>query len=304
MDNKITKTRLKTFFFYDFIKIIAIAVVLCVGSLIIFNWVGEKPTSAQTFYVLCDPKVVIGEEGGMLSVDTAKKGTEKGGFSYDILEVSTKNVEETAYNISYMLKTSVELGDDDIFITGEALGREYLDSYAAADIVGLVKRAKQYCTDNNFYSKSGTINEENIKQNFLKTRKNDNRFRSAKNKEQGVALEIQRIKTIWENSNLLESVFNEHSEIFSDKFTSFEWGGREITGSFAIDLSKLKGGDEKNDLSNAFKLAIYSEDTGEISYTTDGLYLFVGNNEDVNGDLDFESLAYIRTIIEKYSNFI
>ena len=117
-----------------------------------------------------------------------------------------------------------------------------------------------------------------------------------------MALEIHRIQTIWENATLLEKVFNEHSEIFSDKFTSFAWGGREITGSFAIDLSMLKGGESL--IENAFKLTVVNEETGDITYTTSGLYLFVGYNEDVNGDLDYESLAYIRTIIEKYSNFI
>ena len=301
MDNKITKTRLKTFLSYDLIKVLAVALVLCVASLIVFNWVGEKPSSAQTFYVLCDPNVQIGEDGIMLTVDTANKGTANGGFSYDILSVSTKNIETSAYGTSYMLKTAVELGDDDIFIAGEALGREYLNSYAATDIVGLVAKAKKYCIDNGFYTESGVINEEKIKQNFLKTRKNDNRFRFT-DKSKGIALEIQRIKTIWENVIVLNKVFTEHSEILSDKFTSFTWGGIEHTGSFAIDLSMLVGGE--NVIENAFKLTVNNEETGDITYTTNGLYLFVGNNEDVNGDLDFESLAYIRTIIEKYSNFI
>ena len=301
MDNRITKTRLKTFLSYDLIKVLVVTLILCIVCLIVFNWVGEKPSSGQSFYVLCDPNVEIGEDGSMLPIDTARKGVENGGFSYDILQASTKNVETSAYGVSYMLKTSVELGDDDIFITGEALGREYLDSYAAADIVGLVNKAFQYCTDNGFYSKSGTINEENIKQYFLKTRKNDNRFRFT-DKSQGIALEIKRIKTIWENATVLQKVFAEHSEIFSDKFTSFTWGGREITGSFAIDLSMLKGG--SGVLENAFKLAVKNEETGDFTYTTNGLYLFVGNNEEFNGDLNYESLAYIRTIIEKYSNFI
>lgn len=302
MDSKITKTRLKTFFFYDFIKVVAVAVVLCFSGLVVFNWVGEKPTQAQIFYVMCDPDVIIGSEGGLIPVETAQKGCENGGFSYDILDVSTSNLNVGAYSASYMLRTSIELGDDDIFITAEELGREYLEKYAAADIVGLVKKAQQYCTDNNFYSKSGTINEDAIRNYFLNVHKKDNRFRSSKQKEEGVALEIQRIKAIWENANLLERVFNEHSEIFSDKFTSFTWGERVITGSFAIDLSKLTGG--KCVLSNAFTRAIKSEGTEDNSYTTEGLYLFVGNNQDVNGDLDYESLAYIRTIIEKYSNFI
>ncbi len=300
MDNRITKSRLATFITYDFIKVIAVMLALCVVLLVVFNAVSDKPTSAQSFYVLCDNEVIIGEDGDMLPIDTARKGAKNGGFSYDILQVTTKPIETGAYTASYMLKTSAELGDDDIFITQEKLGREYLNGYFATDIVGFVDKAFQYCTDNDFFSKSGTINEENIKQYFLKTRKNDNRFRFT-DKSEGIALEIQRIKTIWENATVLQKVFTEHSEIFSDKFTSFTWGGREITGSFAIDLSKLTGGDV---LSNAFKLAVVNEDSGEISYTSDGLYLFLGNNQDVNGDLDYESLAYIRTIIEKYSNFI
>lgn len=304
MDNKITKTRLKTFVSYDLIKVVAIALILCVGAMVLFNGVAEKPTTAQSFYVLCDPDVIIGDEGGMIPIDTARKGAKSGGFSYDILEVSTTNIDSVAYNPSYMLKTAAEVGDDDIFITGEKLGKEYLNGYFATDIVGLVKDAKQYCTDNNFYSKSGTINEENIRQNFLYVRKKDNRFRSSKQKEEGVALEIQRIKTIWENATLLERVFSEHSEIFSDKFTSFSWGGQEHTGSFAIDLSKIKGGKDGSVIENAFKFGTTNLETGEVTYTTNGLYLFVGNNEDINGDLNYESLAYIRTILEKYSDFI
>ena len=305
MDNKITKTRLKTFFTYDLIKVLAIMLVLCVACTIVFNAISEKPTSAQTFYVLCDPEIVIGEEGDMLPIETARKGVENGGFSYDILEVSTKSVQVAgAYNASYMLNTSVELGDDDIFITGKTLGKEYMEKYAAADIVGLVKNAKKYCIDQGFYTESGEINEEKIKEYFVKTRTKYNRFKFGRNQEQGKALEIKRIKTIWENASVLEKVFNEHSEIFPSEFTSFTWGERVITGNFAIDLSALKGGDSKNDLTNAFKFALYNEETGEVTYTSNGLYLMVGSNQEFNGDLDYESLAYIRTIIEKYSNFI
>ncbi len=302
MDSKITKTRLKTFFFYDFIKVVAVAVVLCFSALVIFNWVGEKPTQAQIFYVMCDPDVIIGSEGVLIPAETAQKGCENGGFSYDILEVSTSNLNVGSYSASYMLRTSIELGDDDIFITQEELGKEYLEKYAATDIVEFVKMAKQYCIDNNFYTIDGTINESAIRNYFLNVHKKDNRFRSNKNKEKGVALEIQRIKAIWDNANLLEKVFDEHSEIFSDKLSSFTWGDHVITGKFAIELSKLTGGSSV--LANAFTRAITSEGSDEITYTTEGLYLLVANNQDINGDLDYESLAYIRTIFEKYSNFI
>ena len=80
MDNRITKTRLKTFLSYDLIKVLAVTLILCIVCLIVFNWVGEKPSSGQSFYVLCDPNVEIGEDGSMLPIDTARKGVETADF--------------------------------------------------------------------------------------------------------------------------------------------------------------------------------------------------------------------------------
>ena len=121
-------------------------------------------------------------------------------------------------------------------------------------------------------------------------------------KEKGKKLEVERIKAIWENANLLLGVYENHPEIFASQFNSFTWGEREIVGNFAIDLSKLTG--SSNEISNAFKIAVTNEETYEVTYTVEGLYLFIGNNYDINGDLDYESLAYLRTIIEKYTNFV
>lgn len=302
MDNRITKTRLKTFITYDLIKVVAILLVVCVALLVVFNMVADKPSTAQTFYVLCDTEVIVGDEGDLLTVETAERGTSKGGFSYDILKLSTKVLETGAYNATYMLETTSEVGDDDIFIAQEPLGRIYLNRYYAVDIVEHTKNAKKYCIEQGFYTESGEINQDKIIESFLKTRKNDNRFRSSENKEKGKKLEVERIKAIWENANLLLGVYENHPEIFASQFNSFTWGEREIVGNFAIDLSKLTG--SSNEISNAFKLAVTNEETYEVTYTVEGLYLFIGNNYDINGDLDYESLAYLRTIIEKYTNFV
>ncbi len=302
MDNKITKSRLKTFFTYDLWKMALIIVAVCLVLLIIFNMVAVKPTPGQSFYVLCDHNVIIGKEGDNLTLKTVDKGGENGGFSYDILSLQTYNLQLGANPTEYMLNNIAQLGDDDIFIAGETLGRLYVDSYNALDIVEFAKSGKKYCIDMGFYTDSGEINEAKIIDNFIVTRLKDNRFRSESNKQLGKEQEILRIKSVWDNANILLKVFNEHPEIFSSKFTSFQWGETTITGKFAIELSMLKGTNKT--ISNAFKMEIVDEKTGEVNYTSNGVYLFVGDNLDVNGDLNYEALAYIRTIIEEYTDFI
>ncbi len=302
MDNKITKSRLMTFLTYDLWKMLIIIVAVCFLLLIVFNWVAVKPTAGQSFYVLCDNNIIIGDEGDKLPLKCVEKGAYNGGFSYDILSLKTYSLQTGSEPASYVLGNVVGIGDDDIFITGEELGREYLDSYNALDIVEFVQSGKDYCIDMGFYTESGEINESKVIENFNLTRGKDNRFRSEDNIKLGKEQEILRIKAIWENSNLLYDVFEEHPEIFSSKFTSFEWGDRTITGQFAIELSKLKGNDKT--ISNAFKRVIANEETGEVTYTSDGIYLFVGDNGNINGDLNYEALAYIRTIIEEYTDFI
>lgn len=302
MDNKITKSRLKTFLTYDLWKMVVIIVACCLALLIVFNMVAVKPTTGQAFYILCGDDIMIGEEGIALPLKVVEKGTDNGGFSYDILSLKTFNLQVGTEPASYVLSNTVGVGDDDIFIASEELGREYVNSYNALDIVAFAESGKDYCINSGFYTASGEVNESEIIKYFLATRGKDNRFRSEENKNLGKEQEILRIKAIWENSNVLLNVFNNHPEIFSSKFTSFEWGENTITGKFAIELSKLNG--TSKTISNAFKRTIINEETGEVSYTSDGVYLFVGDNGDINGDLNYEALAYIRTIIEEYTDFI
>ena len=43
---------------------------------------------------------------------------------------------------------------------------------------------------------------------------------------------------------------------------------------------------------------------GEVYYTTEGIYLMVGSNEDTDGDLFFEPMAFILNFINTYTDYI
>ena len=63
MDNKITLQRLKTFFIYDSIKLLACVIGVVFFLVIVFNAIAKKPTSGQEYFVMVADNVYIGNDG-------------------------------------------------------------------------------------------------------------------------------------------------------------------------------------------------------------------------------------------------
>jgi hypothetical protein len=244
----------------------------------------------------------MGEESSLVLEKSLEKD-KKPSFSYDILSVDRKGL-VVADNSTpeFTLKTYVEIYDDDILYCSDVLAKYYLENAYAENYDWYIENALNYLYDNGFYSKSGVINEQKIIENFLVQYKKDNRFRTTEQIIVGKELEVNRIKSIYENAMTLKRIFTNHPEIFAKEYTEYEWGETLVQGNFAIDLSKLTGGEYN--LAKAVKRQIKNEETGEISYVTSNIYLMVGNNFDVNGHLHYESLAYIVNVFKCYTNWI
>ena len=297
MDNKITKTKLKTFFTYDFIKVVAVCVVLCLIFYFLYSFVEKKPTEGQRFTILYADDVVLGDESNSV-LYTLNSGEDDNSFSYDILMVQPNQFTIGSYSQTYLLNTYTEVGDDDIFICADSLVVEYIESYNAQDLDSYIIDAFNYLYDNGFYTTSGQINQDKIIDNFIKKYGKDSRFKTKENLEKGKQLEIERIERIYKNATILKSVFDSHPEIFYKN----EEGNLSKTGRYAINLGKLEGG-EKNTV-NSFYIQQTNEETNEVKKTSNGVYLLVGNNKNINGELHFESLEYIVCMLKTYSNLI
>ncbi len=299
MDNQILKTRIKTFFTYDLLKVLAVSIAFCIIFTLVFGIVEKKPTEGQRFTILYADDVILGDESKDLInrlVDTKNESA----FSYDILKIEPKQIMVGNQSPLYLMSTYSDLCDDDVFMCTNTLISDYVETSRAEDLDKYVEKAFTYLYDNNFYSKENVINEDVIIAKFLEKYGKDSRFKKSEELELAKLEEIKRIKNIFNNATILKEVFKNNPQIFDDKYnkiTSLNYEGR-----FAIDLGKLSGGEKH--VSNAFSREVVDEKTNEVSYTADGVYLLIGNKQHKNGDLHFEGLNYLVNMLKTYSNLI
>lgn len=308
MDNKITKSRLKTFFTYDLFKVVAIAVALCLVFNFIFNLFTTRPNAGQSLNIIYGDDLDVSEKGALLFLEPFdEKATYR--YSYETLEVADKYLQAGNSTSQNMIKTWHEAGDDDLFICTDSLTDNenpnsslyyyYVSQLYAEDLTKYVAKAIEFVESNEFYV-NGVLNEQKIIEYFNEKNFKDNRFKTKEQKQQGRNLEIERITTIYNSAKTLQKVFNEHPEILKEE--TFEWYGISTTGKYALRLKGLTGSAENVAL-NDFK-GVKLEDVNGVNTFTGEVYLMVGAHAEVNGDNHYESLVYLVSMIKKYSNFI
>lgn len=308
MDNKITKQRLKTFFVYDAVKLIASVLIVVFALLIVFNAVAKKPSSGQDFYLLLADNIVIGDEGLLFAQSVMDEDVENYGFSYDILRTTNMRIQDAGYSSAYMMNTYVELGEDDVFVLADkddGLYSSYIKTNSAREINAYIEDALTYVKSNGFVDETGNFNEQKIRKNFNATRGGDTRFEKENAYNTGARNEIKRIKAIYKNATVLKLVLQRHPELFYKEEQVIYKDEVIQSGYFGLRLSALNGKGDKtvaNMFTTAVKTTVNDEET--VSYTTENIVLLIGNNRYDEGDLFFESLAFINKLIDTYSTFI
>lgn len=302
MNNKITKRRIITFFTYDFLKVVAIAVIVCLVINIIFGVVSDKPSKGQILCILYSDDLIVGSDANK-PLEKAKYNKDANkGYSYELVDIDAKQLFAGDTSSFSMLNTYAQIGEDDFLITSDNLARGYLEAFYAEDFDLYIENALKYLYDNNFYDESGNFNQQAVESYFDVTYKKDKRFKTSKQIEEGKIQEIKRIKTIYNNATLLKSVFKDNPQIFAENYFEFTIQNITFNGRYAIDVSKLSGGEFK--VENAFKRAVVNTENNEVTYTSEGIYLMLGDNEDVNGHLHYENLSYLVGFLEAFSNLI
>lgn len=301
MVNKITKRSLKSFLYYDLWKALIACVLVCAVFLLAFNFVAKKPTDGQDFKILISGDVIMGNDANDLFEDLFTRKPTEGGFSYEMLRGDTMFMYGSEENPEDYLLRAVygDLNYDDVVILLEELYVTYINSNMATDINVYIADAKKFVTENAMVN--GEFSESKIHDYFNKTRKRDGRFRTKAEKEQGRRDEVERFKGLWLMANALEQCFKEHKDLL-DKEREITRLGKKETGVYALNLGGLKGKDGKK-ITDLFSVDKVDED-GKIYYTADGVYLAIGNNKSENGDLYYEMLAVMYTLIKNYTNYL
>lgn len=309
MNLKITKTRVKTFLTYDAIKLVVAVAITVILLSIIMNALAKKPTEGQDFFMMVADNVVISDETRAYPSKIKEEAKYK--FSYDVLKVNTLVINPAGYSSSYMMSTYCELGQDDVFICiddGEdSLYNSYTNLYWGEDISTYANNALKFLQNNGFIDDKGEFNGDNAEEYFLKTRKKDARFRKKTAIDKGVKQEEQRLKNIYVNAKLLLKALGEHPELlYSEK--EIKVGDKDtVKGRFAINLGALDGNPSingKKNITDLFARSEYDNEGNIIGITADKVLLLIGRNEQNEGDLYYESLAFINTLLYECSTFL
>lgn len=304
MVNKITGKRLKNLISYDWLKMLALSVIVCIVVILVFNAFAKKPSDGQDFRLVIDQDVIV--EGDEIKgvFDTLFDGSvEEGGFSYETLQgqvVYLRGNDESPK--SYILGgVYAELNQDDVNILLEDVYLEYIAQNNAVKIDEYLISAKQFLLDNGLCNSLGEFDVNRVNSYFETTRGKDTRFKTAEQIRKGKEDELKRLKAIWNNATALQKCFEEHPELLDER--TYLFGTYENTGKFAINLSKLNGNSESGKyIENLFKRSYVKDD--QTLYTVEGIYLTVGQTSDADGDLFYEKLAFLYTLIKTYSTFI
>ena len=299
MVNKITKKRLKTFIQYDAVKALLAAVLACVFFVLVFNGFGKQPSDGQSFKVIVDANISIGEDFVTLSESLKHSDNNNDGFSYEILSYEKINLygtDETPAP-SNLLTNYVPLSYDDVCVLTQTVLDVYLKNGCAKELNQYINEALIYTSQ---FLVNGEFDEQKVYNYFDSTRGKDVRFKTAEQKQKGKENELKRIKAIYNNATALKECFEKHPELLYN--ASYELLGETFEGAYAINFGKLVGKDGAK-AENLFNTNTVINGNEEIT-TTDGIFVVVGDTYDKTGDLFFEPLAFLVNLIKSYTNYL
>ncbi len=344
MDNRITKKRLSDYLAYEWILIIFLCVVAIIVWELVYTVSAVGLSVGQDYKFFYDKTLVYGQNYNDLMTELNVQdnmGYENGKtFSYEIQKLHAENILDD--NDVMSLRLSVQEGDmlftDDKEreIEGESyttsLAKTRVDSYdiPIATYEDLLKQAKEYLTglliDGQTEIKAENLDDDKIKAGFEDRLSGDNRFRSATEKEKGLALEKERLVKLCQDVADFEKIMSLGDEYFFT-YTKFEQSktiaeseeepnqeniaeikeaiprekdkGRE-NARYGLKVGKLKNqtNNQKTDVSKFFSIV------GEETDVSANVVIMVFDFIEYQPELQFESISVINNIVRACSTIL
>ena len=333
MDITINGSRFKNLLSYDWIKILVSIVAGIIVWSLLFSSLGTRLTTGQEFvFHIYENVYTVGsnERNAEMLVDAKKKNL----ISYDVLKFSVNPVTSGGqYSASYMLSLKMSTYEGDVMIISDGRAEtedkekksdltSIINNRYLCDMETLLKSARAYCVNNGFVVEklggSYVFNEDAIKEYFLNTRikgkgKGNYRktYRTAKQKEKGVELEIARIKQLYKNYLYVSAAIQAGKDAGAD----FLWYGELYTYDennkviedkteirpYGIDLYKLNqpflGQEGVPNVEDTWFTYANGKPTAE------GLVVCVFDFRTQQVDLQYETLGFLRYIIQTYGRY-
>ncbi len=313
MDARITKSRLANLLSYDWLKIL-LAIIFAAGALLVFfTTVGTRPARYQEFEIYGHPGVVRGE--GLTELATTLEGGDV--FSYEILSVNATSFEDERYGYAALNARRAAGQGNVLFIADYAPEgedpleyenglRRTIKGYVIRDPEGwhleMVLEVEDYFKGAVAYVKqffgedweNGTLDEARAEQCFYNRNGKDKRFKTEAQKKEGVALEKERLLSLRDDLKVVLSAFepDETGEpLLSVTTVTVTDDAGELIGEYGVGIKVGR-------LSRISSLYYYVLE--DKTRSAEQLNMLLYNNGDRRGDLEYETVSFLRYLIEAY----
>lgn len=327
MDNRITKKRLTDYLSYEWILIVIIVVVAMFVLELVYTVGSVRLTTGQEFKIYYDENLYSDKVDKLYNLMDREKT-----LSYDVLKSDIEAL-TSDYNV---LGVRLSVQEGDIIITDsiepsedsektDVRAKKVIDTNPVYVLDDMLKDAKSYLrsflTDENAGPGAelefSNLSTEKINQKFLARMKKDNRFRSDKQKADGLVLECERIEKLCSDVKLFEYYLNNAPAEAFYSYTKYEqYKGSESAGNYTEEYENLyqKEIDEgrqnaryglnvlalktegKTDPSDYFKVRNQADSTGVV--------IMAFNFLKYQPELQFECISLMSTLIREFTNIV
>lgn len=304
MDARITKQRLGNMLSYDWLKMIGAVIAAVLVLSLFFTMLGTRPKSSQEFDLYLYTDAYAGDD--FATIGNSLRSKDKGVFSYEILDVGAENFMSDSHG-PQVYSTRVAAGEGTVLITSDVRKTDEegnvsssMLSLASAGLYGTEQNAhsgfydaRYYLEDcknylASFYGENFTaeseLDKDAARECFLKRNANDKRYLfSDKKKEGGILEEYARLEKLKADYFAVSAALEEGRISYREK--------TDAEGNTAVPAIAI------GNLKNIAKIATYRvEDEPQ----TAELVLMFYRRSANSGDLRFESVSFLRYLVDKY----
>ncbi len=307
MDAHITRQRLGNQLSYDWLKILVAVAAAVAAVAILFTMIATRPTNAQQYFVYSYGGLHPAQDNNALPDNL------KDAFSYDVLETNVENFDAGAMGNAVFTARRGVLEGSAIFVSdfvdGGGEGATPFSELVSMGIVhrgqederlGLFLDAEKFLSDCESYlarffgenwREAPVLDEEEVRACFLARNGEDKRFKTEEQKEQGVALERERLTSLREDYLVVDGAMKSGMLSFATYRTdpSSEEGGAGKEYAVGFSLGKL---------SRLNRLYYYYD--GEGKQATEKIAVLLFENGEKLADLKYESVTFLRYLLEHY----
>lgn len=270
---------------YNWLKICAFTLIAAIVWMIVFSVISPRVTNGQTFYFY-----TFGDIESIDLKSLVKNAQSGGALSYDVREIVASKV---AKDEAQRLTAYLGAGEGDVIVVRDDTFNFGLSGFY--DIDSLLADTEEYCMKFSSSESEFIIDEQKVREDFLKNKKKDKRFKTQKQKEEGVVLAEERVANMYKSAVYLKKVLTycDENNVAIRKITKLnEKDETEQEKTYALKLSAID---------KAINCFSTRDKDGKL--TTEGLYISVFDYRGTQGNAQFETVGFLAYLVRNYGNF-